>query len=233
MQNRVNRESPIMSSAEEPFILRCYSTTSYEYSLLYVRSLPATSEAAKAAVLDVIATALRLPFTFDFDPLFKLDAVVAAKGHDLFSLLQVFLNGGLSEFKAWQQSYSGVLEKFGRCSRSFSGLFSDRWHVDLEVAQLERKIRLLTLASLGFQKVGQNVPYSKIAETLQVDASEVEKWVIDGMISSSLSFRCCPSKVICQSFVQAYFRESCRKRPNLCILCARQHGPLNGSNGKF
>lgn len=79
---------------------------------------------------------------------------------------------------------------------SFFRLFSDRWHVDLEVIQLERKIRLLTLASLGFQKVGQNVPYSKIAETLQVDVSEVEKWVIDGMISCSLPFHCCPSKVI-------------------------------------
>lgn len=51
---------------------------------------------------------------------------------------------------------------------------------DLEVAHLERKIRLLTLASLGFQKVGQNVQYSQVAETLQVDVSEVEKWVIDG-----------------------------------------------------
>ncbi|KAK0206856.1 PCI domain-containing protein [Desarmillaria ectypa] len=149
-------------------------TMSYEYSLSYVRSFPATSDAAKAAALDVIATALRLPFTFDFDPLFKLDAVVAVKGHDLFSLLQVFLSGGLSEFKAWQQSHSGVLEKF-----------------DLEVTQLERKIRLLTLASLGFQRVGQNVPYSKIAETLQVDVSEVEKWVIDviraGLLSGKLS----------------------------------------------
>lgn len=167
-------KSSFLKSVVDAYTKSGQPTTSYEYSLLYVRSLLATSEAAKAAALDVIAAALRLPFTFDFDPLFRLDAVVAVKGHDLFSLLQVFLNGGLSEFKAWQQSRSGVLEKF-----------------DLEVTQLERKIRLLTLASLGFQKVGQNVPYSKIAETLQVDVSEVEKWVIDviraGLLSGKLS----------------------------------------------
>lgn len=33
---------------------------------------------------------------------------------------------------------------------------------------------------IGFQNIAINLPYSKIAETIQVDASEVEKWVIDG-----------------------------------------------------
>lgn len=41
-------------------------------------------------------------------------------------------------------------------------------------------MRLLTLATLGFRNIGQNLPYTKIAEALQVDVSEVEKWVIDG-----------------------------------------------------
>ena len=53
---------------------------------------------------------------------------------------------------------------------------------DLEISStdLEHKIRLLTLASLAFQHVGQNVPYSEIAAVLQVDITEVEKWAIDG-----------------------------------------------------
>jgi len=46
---------------------------------------------------------------------------------------------------------------------------------------MERKIRLLTLASLGFQNIGKDVPYATLASALQVDQSEVEKWVIDGM----------------------------------------------------
>lgn len=50
----------------------------------------------------------------------------------------------------------------------------------LDKAQLERKIRLLTLASLGFQNIGRDVPYTTLASALQIDQSEVEKWVIDG-----------------------------------------------------
>ena len=46
---------------------------------------------------------------------------------------------------------------------------------------MERKIRLLTLASLGFQNIGKDVPYATLASALQVDQSEVERWVIDGM----------------------------------------------------
>ena len=52
-------------------------------------------------------------------------------------------------------------------------------------ADLEHKIRLLTLASLGFKHVGQNLPYSTIAEALDVDAADVEKWVIDGTYRSA------------------------------------------------
>lgn len=77
-----------------------------------MQSLPSTSEAAHAAAVDIIATALRLPTIFDFDSLFKLDAVVAVKTHELFSLLQVFLSGGLAEFRTWQQSHPQTLEKF-------------------------------------------------------------------------------------------------------------------------
>jgi len=47
-------------------------------------------------------------------------------------------------------------------------------------SELEHKIRLLTLATLAFKHVGQSLPYSKVAEALQVDLSEVEKWAIDG-----------------------------------------------------
>jgi len=45
---------------------------------------------------------------------------------------------------------------------------------------LERKIRLLTLVSLGFQNIGKGVSYATLASALQVDQSEVERWVIDG-----------------------------------------------------
>ncbi|KAE9395202.1 hypothetical protein BT96DRAFT_997887 [Gymnopus androsaceus JB14] len=64
------------------------STKTYKYPLSYVRSLPPTTEAAKVtAAAQVVASVLCNPNIFDFDPLFKLDAVVAVRDHDLFSLL--------------------------------------------------------------------------------------------------------------------------------------------------
>lgn len=48
------------------------------------------------------------------------------------------------------------------------------------MSELEHKIRLLTLASLACQHIGQGLPYARIAQSLQVDVNEVEKWVIDG-----------------------------------------------------
>ncbi|KAG6899606.1 hypothetical protein C0993_008767 [Termitomyces sp. T159_Od127] len=134
----------------------------YEYERLYVQTLPSTSPGAQEGAIDLITTALRLPNVFDFDPLFKLDAVISAKGHELFSLLQIFLNDGLSEFNAWIGSHSHILDKY-----------------NLDRAQLEHKIRLLTFASLALQYVGRDLPYSKVAEALQVDVVDVEKWAID------------------------------------------------------
>lgn len=52
--------------------------------------------------------------------------------------------------------------------------------IEITPDQLERKIKLLTLSSLAFKYIGQNLPYSEIAEALKIDISEVEKWVIDG-----------------------------------------------------
>jgi translation initiation factor 3 subunit M len=52
--------------------------------------------------------------------------------------------------------------------------------LEIPASELEHKIRLLTLASLAFQYIGQSLPYARIAEALQIDANEVEKWAIDG-----------------------------------------------------
>ncbi|KAL4247025.1 translation initiation factor 3 subunit M [Abortiporus biennis] len=146
--------------------------SSYQYKLSYVRSLPSSS--AQSAALDVIASALRLPSVFDFDSLFRLDAVVSAKDDELFSLLQIFLNDGLSQYKAWEGAHADVLSKY-----------------NLDKSQLERKIRLLGLATLGFQNVGRDLTYTTVATALQVEPAEVEKWVIDairaGLISGKLS----------------------------------------------
>lgn len=134
----------------------------------------------------MIATAVRLPSVFDFDPLFKLDAVIAVKDHELFSLLQVFLNGSLSDFTTWESSHSAAFETYSKCHQYIILMarwrFADEDCIELDKKELERKIRLLTLASIAFKNVGQDLPYAEIASALQVDPSEVEKWAIDGEI---------------------------------------------------
>lgn len=90
-----------------------YRETAYQYTLSYVSSLPTQSPDSHPAAIDAIALALRLPSLFDLDPLFKLDAVIAAKDHELFSLLQVFLNSGLPEFYSWLEKHPGTIEKYG------------------------------------------------------------------------------------------------------------------------
>jgi translation initiation factor 3 subunit M len=54
------------------------------------------------------------------------------------------------------------------------------FHAGLDPAELERKIRLLTLESLTSTQVGKAVPYAQIANALQVPEQDVEKWVIQG-----------------------------------------------------
>ncbi|KAI9449883.1 PCI-domain-containing protein [Russula earlei] len=144
--------------------------TAYHYKLAHVRSLDPASQSAQLAALDAIATALANPAVFDFDPLFKLAAVVAARSHPLFSLLQIFLNGGLDELHTWQRAHANVSSTFG-----------------LDSAQLEHKIRLLALADLGFQNIGQDLSYAQVAAALQVPRSEVERWVIDGIRAGLLT----------------------------------------------
>ncbi|KAF9651741.1 PCI-domain-containing protein [Thelephora ganbajun] len=150
------------------------STTSYQYLLISLRNLPPDSPHAESSAIRAISASLRLPSVFDFDTLFKIDAMIKLQGHELFSLLKVFLSGGLEDYKNWESEHSASIEKYG-----------------LDKAQLERKIRLLTLASLGFQNIGKDVPYATLASALQVDQSEVERWVIDviraGLVSGKLS----------------------------------------------
>ena len=155
--------------------------------------------------------------------------MVASKDHELFSLLQVFLNGGLADFKSWQDSHPDASEKY---STVFLLPDSSVSHasVELDASVLEHKIRLLTLASLGFQKVGQHVSYSQVAETLQVDISEVEKWIIDGESYHS------PSSSAILTPYQLSARVCCLERsPRLIrpyLLFGRRHGRSSGSSGK-
>lgn len=167
--------------------LPSHRTTSYQYLLTSLRNLPPNSPHAESSAIQAISTSLKLPSVFDFDALFKIDAIIDLQGHELFSLLRVFLSGGLEDYKKWESERSASIDKYGDCPHyrgshwGFTLIFKPPSGLDR--VQLVRKIRLLTLASLGFRNIGKDVPYATLASALQIDQSEVEKWVIDGMIS--------------------------------------------------
>jgi len=87
--------------------------TAYHHKLAHVCSLDHVSQSAQSAALDPIANAVSNPTVLDFDPLFKLDAVLATKPHPLFALLRIFLSGGLDDLRAWQRAHADVSSKFG------------------------------------------------------------------------------------------------------------------------
>ncbi|KAH8988769.1 PCI-domain-containing protein [Lactarius hatsudake] len=165
-----SEKSTFLERLVEVFSKAGQRVTAYHYKLSHLRSLDPASHATQLVALDAIATALSDPTIFDFDPLFKLDAVLAVKAHPLFALLRVFLSGGPDDLHAWQNAHA-----------STAGEFS------LDAAQLERKIRLLALADLGFQNIGQDVPYAQVASALQVPATQVERWVIDAIRAGLLT----------------------------------------------
>lgn len=155
----------------------------YEYRILLVHTLPSSSPQSRSSAVDTIVASLRIPTIFDFDTLYNLDPIIAVRDHELFPLLQIFLKSGLPEFRAWVDDHSTLLETY----RTFfaknvpvSLKEKPRSFAELEISQLERKMRLLAFSSLAFDYIGRDLPYSTIASTLQIDTPQVEKWTIDG-----------------------------------------------------
>jgi len=62
--------------------------------------------------------------------------------------------------------------------------------VDIDASKAERKIRLLTLATLS-NTASRTLPYAKIVSALDIPASDVELWLIDviraGLVEGKLS----------------------------------------------
>lgn len=90
-----------------------HRTTSYQYLLASLQNLPSNSPHAESSAIQAISTSLKLPSVFDFDSLFKIDAIINLQGHELFSLLKVFLSGGLDDYKKWESKHSASIEKYG------------------------------------------------------------------------------------------------------------------------
>ena len=152
---------------------------SYSYLLKALRTLQDDSSSAEARDLSLKAlkAALLNDKHFDFQDLTALDSIQALRKSDqvwseLLELFSAENYDDLQDFKEANPSF---------CSDS--GLDEDI---------LDRKMRLLTLASLAAQaSQSRTLPYSTIAKALNIPSEDIEVWVIDsirsGLVEGKLS----------------------------------------------
>jgi translation initiation factor 3 subunit M len=152
----------------------------YTYLLRALRTFSSeetSSQEARDLSLRALKTALTHPTHFDFQDLTGLDSIQALRNSDpvYFQLLEIFNSDSLDDYNDFKDEHDGWVDESG-----------------LDGAALNRKMRLLTLASMA-ASAGQtrSLPYDKIAKALQVPSEDVEMWVIDviraGLVEGKLS----------------------------------------------
>jgi translation initiation factor 3 subunit M len=152
----------------------------YTYLLRALRTFSSeetSSQEARDLSLRALKTALTHPSHFDFQDLTDLDSIQALRNSDpvYFQLLEIFNSDSLDDYNDFKDEHDGWVEESG-----------------LDGAALNRKMRLLTLASMA-ASAGQtrSLPYDSIAKALQVPSEDVEMWVIDviraGLVEGKLS----------------------------------------------
>ncbi|KAG0044602.1 hypothetical protein BGZ83_010176 [Gryganskiella cystojenkinii] len=128
----------------------------------------------KANATRAIVESIALPNVLNFENLLKIEAIQNLKSEKVYELLSVFMSGNV-------QDYRGLIAKNGGLAKELG----------LEEEETLRKIRLLSLASLGSENLSRELSYQEIAKALEVEESEVELWVIDviraGLVEAKLN----------------------------------------------
>ena len=151
----------------------------YQYLVRALRTFEAEAAGkpeARELSLRALKAALASPTHFDFQDLTSLDSVQALRKSDpiYVELLEIFTSEQLDDFNDFKDEHDGWIET-----------------EKLDGAAFNRKMRLLTLASLAASAKDRSLPYGHIAHALQVPEEEVEMWVIDviraGLVEGKLS----------------------------------------------
>ncbi|KAG0252872.1 hypothetical protein BG011_006705 [Mortierella polycephala] len=149
---------------------------SLEFLLKHLTSFNCSSEldAQKANATRAIVESLALPEVLNFENLLKIDAIQHLKSEKAYELLSVFMSGNVQDYRALVAKHAGLIKE-----------------LDLDEEETLRKIRLLSLASLGSENLSRELSYQEIAKALEVDENEVELWVIDviraGLVEAKLN----------------------------------------------
>ena len=152
---------------------------SYIYLLKALRTAqdePNTAEARDLSI-QALKAALQNERHFDFQDLTTLDSIQALRqsNETWYEILELFSSETFDDLQDFKESNSSFL--------------SDN---KLDEDMLDRKMRLLTLASLSAQaSQTRTLSYSTIAKALNISTEDVEVWVIDsirsGLVEGKLS----------------------------------------------
>ncbi|KAK3718862.1 hypothetical protein LTR37_004778 [Vermiconidia calcicola] len=155
------------------------SEDSYAYLLRALRTLQDDSSSTEARDLSLKAlkTAVQNEKHFDFQDLTALDSIQSLRKSDQIwsELLELFSSESYEDLQDFKEANTTFLSGNG-----------------LNEEILDRKMRLLTLASLSAQaSQTRTLPYSTIAKALNIPSEDVEIWVIDtirsGLVEGKLS----------------------------------------------
>ncbi|KAK3356124.1 hypothetical protein B0H65DRAFT_68295 [Neurospora tetraspora] len=123
-----------------------------------------TSDEAQKLSLRALRMAISSPTRFDFNDLRSLPSVHAlSDSHPVYSqLLDIFTEQDLEDYNDFRDEHQGWIE-----------------NEKLDHEKLQRKMRLLTFASLAASTPNREIPYASIAKALQIPDEDVEMWTID------------------------------------------------------
>ncbi|KAF9966706.1 hypothetical protein BGZ70_001541 [Mortierella alpina] len=149
---------------------------SLEFLLKFLTTFNGISEldGQKATATRAIVESITLPNVLNFENLLKVDAIQHLQSEKVYELLSVFMSGNVQDFRALTAKNAGLLKELG-----------------LDEEETLRKIRLLSLASLGSENLTRELSYQEIAKALEIGETEVELWVIDviraGLVEAKLN----------------------------------------------
>jgi len=154
------------------FRQRGVTAQTYRWTVRYLSKFGAGDSAAVPEAAAAALDAIKAPDLFQFDALLELPAVQTLKGHathgKLYELLQIFVRDSYDAYSKFIAANPTFLSAAG-----------------LDADQTARKIRLLSLATLG--AAGHEIPYAAIAAALRVGEAEVESWVIAAITEKVLA----------------------------------------------
>lgn len=143
----------------------------YKWSVKFISTFENVDPSQFQEAASLALEAIRIPTLLEFDSLLELPLInqlEKSKDHGkLFQLLKIFVSENFEAYKIFIAGNVDYLKSIG-----------------LKEEDCTLKMRLLSLATLG--AASQEIPYSLIAKTLQIEENEVENWVILAMSENIL-----------------------------------------------